>query len=396
MAIELKPIRKLLKITGYHFVDGKKVGKEYKTAPKVFEGARSIEEAEFLAELAIAPNPKAFAVASSYSGKKSAIADILGNEDLIQAIEAAEFEARKKQTVSDFVDLARKGNAEAGDYDHKKMADLISIDLVEFPAEISEDSRVQDSAGYAFLMEVIGKSTDAVVKRYQTAILSTNNPYEQTKLIKACEVNSKLFAAEIKVCVNTLLVNKINGLIAARETAKGETRKNNAEIEQLRAAARQFESQAREAQVVINKLKQSIRDAREAQMGGVGDEIAEKMTTIVDETGRVQHAEEVRDRSAERLADAQALAEAAQTVFNDLNTKQIKLLTDRIALLSDEVEVPAIEIIRFVKSGELPPTLKLKKPNEAEREAVAAQITERIAKVKKEILTGTREPEPGE
>ncbi len=397
MAIELKSKGLLKSKKVYFFVDGPKKGKEYKTQPTFFENSASIEEAEFLADLAAAPNAEAFAISSTYPGKKAALGLLAEDvkERLTKAIESAEFEAKKKDTVSAFVDLAKKGNAEAGDYDHKKMAALISEDLIEFPLEIAEDERVQDSKGYAFLMEIIGKSSDAIIRRYQSALsFAEGDPLRKAKITKNYEANAGLFVAEISACIDTLLANKIESLAAEIESTKTKTAEMEAKIAELKELATSHRTKAQDALGVINRFKQSMRDSKKAKDGAVGEMISGRMEEVVAKTGELGEATAKHDETAEKLIDAKAFSDAMTQVLNGLNETKVQMLFRQMVLSG--IDVPEAEIAEFLTSGKIPASLKLKNPTKKEISALYHKVIADAKKIKAEILKGAKEPEPGD
>ena len=396
MAIELKQKREkgLFGDKIWFFKDASRNGKIYKTPPHVFEGCNSIEEAEFLADLAAAPNAEAFLARSTYSRKKEALAllpDSPEKEKYIKSVETAEFESRKEDTVSAFVDLAKKGNAEKGDFDHKKMADLIDMELIEFPAEISEDSRIQDSAGYAFLMEIIGKSTDAIVRRYQSALYTTDNPTVQAQIMKNYETNTKLFSSELTVCVETLLAKKIEALAEEIRKTDAETAEMKTKIAELTALAKEHRKKAGEAQVVIDRFKQSMRDAKKAKDGAVGASISEKMEEVVTKTGKLGESTTTHAETAEKLMDQKAYTEAMSQILAGLNEKAKQMLFRKMAL--SDIDVPEAELVEFLTTGKIPASLGLKNPTPKEVSKMFNKIIAEAKKLKAEILAKTAESE---
>ena len=218
-----------------------------KIGTKTVNSFDSIEEAEFLAEIALIEQkyladlnsgnnshlPEMqkevmdFILDSKYKDKLSALENHIerfSNSDLSQTAkkryEVYILKLKQAEASAKIVEFAETGKLD-NENDTKEALNNLKTDLIQLPNDLEKNQRVQGTDGVVFLDEVRKKAVKAINKRYQQTYILVGDAHKQS-VTEQFNTNTELFEKQFKTVANELLVYKIIEIMKSK--IKNETK----------------------------------------------------------------------------------------------------------------------------------------------------------------------------
>ncbi len=371
--MEIKSIRKppLFKITGYRFVDGKKVGKEYADKAKM-EGnknlARSIEEAEFMTDLLLSADPKKFAIESSYTGKKDALT-LMGQEEVREAVVTAERTAAAEKAAAE---RAAKKEAAAQEFETSVFTSVeygddtilqnyiknFNTDLIELPTSVADDTRVRNTGGSVFLHGIFQKSVDAMRAKYsaeldQAEAEEVPDVVYKAMLLKANK-NSALFEAQALDCVLSLTHKKLEEIIAQHSIDTKAIAKNKTLLNELQAERDEIVDQRNELAILIQTLKNANKGLTHEFLATAHEKITIATEHLYDRSRKANRASAKRAETDLEVGQYKLYIESCRMALHELTKEQRRELHKLVVTVGlSEADVDML----LSANGEIPEKL---------------------------------------
>lgn len=391
MAITTKKIGLFSK--NWHFVDGKTPGTTVYTGAILadVEKCPSIAHAEFWQNFAIASqlNPDVSNLidfvnnaSQSYQVKRSVLEAIGGQNEILKGIMTQE------------VSNAATSN-DAAKLDAKNLEAIMIPELIEFPAELAEDERIQDTAGYQMLEEIVEKSVVAIDSYYRSQIITAMNEGRSdvavATIIKTAKDNTELFELQLRLATTNLLYKKIMSLSEQMQELGHDTATTIATRERLQKEARENRELAEKYMKAIKDFKTAHKKHVSAYTEAVLDEVGGLGETVVAKKGKLGKAEEMNATAHAELEDSELWHEAVSTVLAGVKVDVAQALYSA----SVGTKISETEIAAFLADGTIPESFK-KFVTDIPRSERKKIYREFIDKAKAEKARIAAEKQPGE
>ena len=392
------------------FVDGSKKGKEYKEQPKFFEGCASVEEAEFLADLADSKNPEAFVVASTYSGKKEALAKFSSEnaKKYIKLVESAEIESQKKSTIdgiaalsSEDIETLSATESAISTPDHtvselsEKISSLLSEDLFEkIIGREGKFTDIEHTKVFGFIEQIKQGFVSSIEKEYKSKMIQySSKPAMMREILATYGSNRVIFENELDACFAELMAKIKESKARDLSIKQKENADLSAEIEKLTAEAAALRENAESKRAAIAAIR------RESQKRGYTVQVDPTTVGLLGEVFKLKKdIESENEINAEKTADrdeAALLCTALQEIVLELDATQVLEMFEFMNK-NGIFMIPEKELEAFKKDGTIPPSFRIG-VKEGSKGRAKGQIAELIKKKKEEILAREAEieAEPG-
>lgn len=377
----------------WHFMDGKMSGTKSYSGEVLADVTKcpSIAHAEFWQNymMASALNPDVSNLIDfvnnapeSYAVKRTVLETITGQDEILKGVMVQE------------VSNAATSN-DATKLDAKNLEAIMIPELIEFPAELAEDERIQDTAGYQMLEEVVEKSVVAIDSYYRSQIVAAMNEGRSdvaiATIIKTAKDNTELFELQLRLATTNLMYKKIMSLSEQMKKTGHDTAKAIAIKNRLKKEATENRELAEKYMKAIKDFKTAHKKHVSAYTEAVLGEVGDLSETVVDKKGKLGRAEEKNATAHKDLEDAELWHEAVNTILADVKIE----VAQELYSASVGAKISETEIAAFLKDGTLPESFKkfVKDIPRSERKKIYHDF---IKKAKAEKARLAAEKQPGE
>lgn len=375
----------------WRFADGKTLGNNVYTGKElvILTKCTSIDFAEFWQNYVIASNLTANVeeltkfvnnAPQSFETKKAVLQTIGGQEQVLKSLVT-------KQVSNIAV------SEDKTQMDHKNLEKVIVPELIEFPVALAEDARIQDTAGYQTLQEIVNKSVNAIDSYYRSQIIaemSVGRPEATIEaMIQTAKDNTELFELELKLATTNLLYKKISSLEKEMKEIGENTAEKIATTKKLKELSTENRKQAELLQKAIDDFNKKHNKQASSYVEGVMTNVETLGEKIVSKQGKLETAKAKNAEATETLEDEQTWAEAVKEV---LRSVKVEAAASLYSACVDEA-ITSEEIAKFLDTGEIPESLKkyVKKFPRSEQKRYYEDFIKKAEKEKAKLIAEAEE-----
>lgn len=384
MAIQIK--KEGLFSKKWRFADGKTLGNIIYTGENLtnLDRCSSIDFAEFWQNYALASKLTSNIqeltnfvnrAPQSFETKKAVLLTIGGQEQVLKTLVT--------EQVSNIAVSEDKSQM-----NHKNLENVIVPELIEFPVSLAEDERLQDTAGYQTLQEIVEKSTRAIDSYYRSQIIAeirTGRPEATVDaMIQTAKDNTEIFELELKLATTNLLYKKINELEKQMKEIGEDTAEKIAKTKKLAELSIENRKQAELLQKAIDDFNKKHNKHASSYVEGVMTDVETLGEKIVSKQDKLENAKAKNAEATETLEDEQNWAEAVKNVLGGVKEEAAASLYS--ACVGETITNE--EIAGFLKNGEIPESLKkyMKKIPRSEQEKYYRDFIKKAEKEKARLI----------
>lgn len=375
----------------WRFADGKTLGNNVYTGKELVDLTRctSIYFAEFWQNYAIASNLTENVeelikfvnnAPQPFETKKAVLQTIGGQEQVLKSLVT-----KQVSNIAVSEDKAQM--------DHKNLEKVILPELIEFPVALAEDARIQDTAGYQTLQEIVNKSVNAIDSYYRSQIIaemSVGRPEATIEaMIQTAKDNTELFELELKLATTNLLYKKISSLEKEMKEIGENTAEKIATTKKLAELSTENRKQAELLQKAIDDFNKKHNKQASSYVEDVMTNVETLGEKIVSKQGKLETAKAKNAEATETLEDEQIWAEAVKNVLDGVKVEAAASLYS--ACVGEAIT--SEEIAKFLDTGEIPESLKkyVKKIPRSEQKRYYEDFIKEAEKEKAKLIAEAEE-----